>query len=206
MLTLHNARRQRGLVLILALIVLAAMSLAAVGLMRSVGGSNRVAGNLAFQQSALQSAEVGAQVAMAWLEQQARATTAAGDPAHLLFTSMDPAQGAPVAYRALREDPGVNQSWQDYWTVMVAQKQVNVRPVDASGNTVSYAIHRLCSKEGDPALVGCEATPRPRANSDNNGKRAGPQIKGTPPVYYRITVLVQGPRNASSFIQTIVSL
>ncbi|HEX2011423.1 MAG TPA: PilX N-terminal domain-containing pilus assembly protein, partial [Roseateles sp.] len=64
--------RQRGVVLLLSLIVLAAMSLAAIGLMRSVLISNRVAGNLAFQQSATQSADVGLETAIAWLEQKAR--------------------------------------------------------------------------------------------------------------------------------------
>lgn len=69
--------RQRGLVLVLALIVLAAMSLAAIGLMRGVLGSNRVAGNLAYQQAAVQAADVGLETAIAWLEQRTQESSSA---------------------------------------------------------------------------------------------------------------------------------
>ena len=45
--------RQRGVVLFIALIVMVAMSLAAIALFRSVDTANLVAGNQAFKQGAL---------------------------------------------------------------------------------------------------------------------------------------------------------
>src|SRR4051794_33864237 len=45
-------RRQQGVVLLIALIVLVAMTLAGIGLVRSVDTGNMVAGNLAFKQGA----------------------------------------------------------------------------------------------------------------------------------------------------------
>ena len=47
---------QRGIVMIVALVVLVAMTLAAIALTRTVYTSNIVAGNLAFQQAATHSA------------------------------------------------------------------------------------------------------------------------------------------------------
>jgi len=59
--------RQRGVVLIIALIVLVAMTLAGIALVRSVDTSNIIAGNMAFQQSATHLGDVGAETAIAWL-------------------------------------------------------------------------------------------------------------------------------------------
>jgi flagellin-like protein len=47
------AFRERGVVLIIALIVLVAMTLVAIGTLRSVDTSNVVAGNLGFKQATL---------------------------------------------------------------------------------------------------------------------------------------------------------
>ena len=52
-------QRQKGLVLFVALIALVAMSLAAAALVRSVDSGILAAGNLAFKQSAIMSAETG---------------------------------------------------------------------------------------------------------------------------------------------------
>ena len=52
-------QKQKGLVLFISLIALVAMSLAAAALVRSVDSGVLVAGNLAFKQSAIMSAETG---------------------------------------------------------------------------------------------------------------------------------------------------
>jgi type IV pilus assembly protein PilX len=52
-------RRQRGVVLLIALIVLVVMTLAGIGMMRSVDTGTVVAGNLAFRQSTMQAADLG---------------------------------------------------------------------------------------------------------------------------------------------------
>ena len=70
-------RRERGLVLFIALIVLVAMSLAGVALMRSVDTGTVVAGNMAFKQAAIMVADRGTQEAAKWLQ----------DNSCLLYTS-----------------------------------------------------------------------------------------------------------------------
>jgi type IV pilus assembly protein PilX len=59
------AMKERGVVLFVALIVLVAMSLAAVGMMRAVDTNTLVAGNIAFRQSALAAAERAFEIALA---------------------------------------------------------------------------------------------------------------------------------------------
>lgn len=201
---------QQGIVLLLSLIVLVAMSLAAIGLMRSVLTSNRVAANLAFQQSTTQSAGVGIETAIAWLEQKARELKTNNPPVlqNGLFANTTVGGGETVNYVARREDPGSNQAWEDWWQqVLVANNQINTLPVDAAGNTVAFAIHRLCNATGDPLSgIGCEAPPTVNAATQTSSKSSGIKLQVPSQIYYRITVRVQGPRNAVSFIQSIVAI
>ena len=60
-------RRQSGVVLIIALIVLVAMSLAGIALFRQVGTGLTIAGNLAFKQAATAAADFGVEDARKWL-------------------------------------------------------------------------------------------------------------------------------------------
>lgn len=209
--TVHSHRPgQRGLVLVLALIVLAAMSLAAIGLMRGVLGSNRVSGNLAYQQAAVQAADVGAETAIAWLEQLSTETVAGGSStapavnANRLYANLRQSPGVAYNYVATRADPAASQSWDSFWQTLVTAGQVNSLPADSAGNTVSFAIHRLCANAGAPALSGCETSPV--QSSSGRGQNNRLQPSGLGQVYYRITVRVQGPRNAASFIQTMVAI
>ena len=98
-------RRERGVVLLMALIVLLAMTLAGLALMRSVSTSNVIAGNMAFQQAATQSADTGVEAAVTFLE-----TSLAGT----LDTSIT--TGVGVRYLAYRQDPALGQSWDNFWT------------------------------------------------------------------------------------------
>ena len=64
-------RRQSGVVLIVALIMLIAMTLAALALVRSVDTTNIIAGNLSFQQAATHAGDRGVESAIAWVENNA---------------------------------------------------------------------------------------------------------------------------------------
>ena len=65
---LPSFSRQRGVILIVSLVVLVAMMMAAVGLIRSVETSNAVAGNLAFQQATLNASDSGVAAAVTQLQ------------------------------------------------------------------------------------------------------------------------------------------
>jgi type IV pilus assembly protein PilX len=187
---------QQGVVLMVALIVLVAMTLAGIALMRSVDTTTMIAGNLAFQQSATNSGDIGTETAVAWLQ-------ANNSPS--LWADI-PAQG----YVARRQDPGSTQTWDSFWTsVLVPGGQVVTLAQDgATGNTVSYTIQRLCNALGDPTAptVDC-STPQTTGGSAGGSKGAGVvALLYNSAIYYRITARIRGPRNTVSYIQTIVSL
>lgn len=205
---LPGARNQRGIVLLLTLIVLVAMSLAGIGLMRSVLTSNRVAANLAFQQSAAQSAGVGLERAIAWIERANGEEVAVG-PAMTprLYGHVSATVADPVSFRAIREDPAAGQTWEAFWQLQVAAGNVNTLPEDGAGNVTSFLINRLCVGLGSPtAGATCEASPVTNSSSETSSKGTGLKLTVPSQVYYRITVRVVGPRNAVAFSQAIVAL
>jgi Tfp pilus assembly protein PilX len=187
--------RQAGVVLMMALIVLVAMTLAGIALVRSVDTSNVIAGNLAFQQSATNAGDAGTEAAVNWLQANNSGTT--------LFGNIY-GQG----YAASRQDPVAGQDWANFWTtVLVPAGQVVTLAPDAAGNTVSYAIQRLCNAVGDPTTgVGCAASQSTTAISSSSKTAGTVALLYTSQIYYRITTRVAGPRNTVSYVQTIVAL
>ena len=59
-------RRQRGVVLFVAMIVLVVMALAGVAMVRQSGSGLSIAGNLAFKQSATSTGDYGTEAALNW--------------------------------------------------------------------------------------------------------------------------------------------
>lgn len=190
----------RGVALIVALIVLVAMTLAGLAVVRSTLTSTRIAGNLAFQQAATQSADVGIETAIAWLESNSAGTR--------LHNHIDIGGGEAVGYFARREDPAPGQSWQAYWDGAIATTaRVNVMPPDGAGNQVRWVVHRLCNAVGDPVSgAGCEASPQ-LTGSESGSKGSGVVgLLTEAQRYYRITARVDGPRNTVSFVQVVVAI
>ncbi len=189
--------RQAGAVMIITLIIVIAMTLAGMALVRSVFTTNLIAGNLAFQQSAVQSGDAGTEAAIVWLENNNVGTTLFND-------------ARPSGYVSSRQDPTTGQSWDQFWTtVLVPGGQTVTLPIDGAGNTVSYTIQRLCNVSNmSPTAPGVDcAQPQSSSNITTGSKGAGAialQYNGQ--IYYRITSRVVGPRNTISFIQTIVAL
>ncbi len=190
--------RQGGVVLFIALIVLVMMTLAGISLMRSTYTGNLIAGNLAFQQSAVGSADRGVETAIAWLQAQTPTT---------LYTTRTVTGSA---YSAVRGDPAATQSWEDYWTTVLAAGAtplVNTLAADGAGNTVSYVIHRLCNAQGDPSSgVGCDVSPLVAGSSTSSKGSGVVSLLQTSQVYYRITVRTVGPRNTVSFVQAVIAM
>lgn len=188
---------QRGVVLMIALIVLVAMTLAGIALVRSVDTSNIIAGNLAFQQAATHSGDTGTETAVAWLVANNAGVTLQAN----IFAS---------GYAAARTDPAAGQSWDAFWTnvLVPAGQVVTLTPDATTGNTVSYTIQRLCNAVGDPVVPGVDcAVSQSATTTAGSSKGAGViALQYSAQVYYRITSRIVGPRNTVSYIQTIVAM
>lgn len=192
-------RRQGGVVLMMALIVLVAMTLAGIALVRSVDTSNIIAGNLAFKQAATNSGDIGIETAVTWLQNNNNPN---------LWVNI-PGQG----YSAQRTDPAPGQSWDDFWHAVLepAPSAVVTLAPDAAGNTVAYAIQRLCNQPGDPVSAGppptgCAVAPAGAAATSSSRTAGTVALLFSSQIYYRITSRVAGPRNTVSYVQVIVAL
>lgn len=189
--------RQDGVMLLIAMIMLVAMTLAGIALVRSVYTTNIIAGNMGFKQAATNSADTGIETAIAWLE--------TNNTSNNLFNDI-PIQGYQSHFTALLS----TQSWDNYWTANLQSAQVTAA-ADASGNTVSYAIERLCNQLGDPTStatgIDCAVTPPTLGPASGSSKGAGVRalIYGSQ-VYYRITARVSGPRSTVSYVQALVAM
>ena len=202
--------RQQGAVLVVAIIVLVAMLLASAALVRSVDTGNLIAGNLAFQRSATHSADAAVEVAIGWLEDCAAGTNGCA-PGTL--HNDDPGNGYAADGNRRNADgefvyaPLPGQSWDLYWNTVLASRPPRELSTDASGNTASIVIDRLCEQAGAPTVsASCSRSPV-IAVATGNAEEAGEiQLNAPAQVYYRITTRVAGPRNTVSYIQVVVAI
>jgi len=172
--TIVQPGKQRGVVLVIALVVLIVMMLAGMGMMRSVDTGSIVAGNIAFKQATIHGADRAIDDAYALLTQLA---SLPADKAVLNYSNGHTCQDCPgVSPYLLSTDlmgnsvtylPGYFSApehpcevrnecttdadknwWKDpkYW----AKASPPVTETDANGNqvaSVSYLIHRMCTME-----------------------------------------------------------
>lgn len=188
--------KQTGLILFIALIALVVMSLAAAALVRSVDSGVLVAGNLAFKQSAIMSAETGVASAYKYI-------TDTGEVA--LQTTPTTANG----YYASMDDTRVAPSSSAWATALAVVKDT----ADLSGNSTRLILERMCRADGvigqDNCLVGTgdEAANSKGGKSEGGGKGGGGfgASKGSSDaVVYRATVRVAGPKNTVSYLQAFI--
>ncbi|MEK9802837.1 MAG: hypothetical protein VW475_05455 [Curvibacter sp.] len=208
MLNRHKLDRQRhgqrGVVMMVALVILVVMTLAGIALMRSMDTTNLIAGNMAFKQAATHSADSGVETAIAWLE---------ANNAGSFLDNSNPV----VGYSASTPNNAALPLGEAFWSGMAASGVCNLpmvggvcsaNPVpNASGNSMSFMIQRLCAATGNRNGAGCSIVAGAIIASGNNEGAGEEQLTGqSTAVYYRITVRVVGPRNAISYVQAIVSL
>jgi len=212
------ARRQRGVILMIALIVLVVMTLAALALLRSVDTATLVAGNVAFQQSATMSGDAGIEAAVAELIASSASTATPSAPYDLDGVSYagNAVPGATAGYLANGLNPQYYEpttasvspaTWTAFWTYLSGLGLTKTLPVDSAGNTVSYVIHRLCTTTGAPTSAGMSCVTSVSGGGSSSSKGAGNvALFGSTQVYYRITARTQGPRGTVSFVQAVVAM
>jgi type IV pilus assembly protein PilX len=194
-------RHERGATLIIALIILVAMSLAGIATMRSVDTSAIVAGNIAFRESAANAADQGLQAGHAWVTANAGTNTLYNDNNVQGNTSI----GFFSSVTAVDKDWSSPNSWSNAATI-------NGGLPDASGNTIHYVIERLCAVPNcaPNATCGgtvnvCGSTPDNAAVSGEGVDQSSPNFFTRPPaMHYRVSSRSMGPRNSISVVQAHV--
>jgi len=185
---------QRGIVLVIALIVMVALSLAGIALMRSVDTSTAVVGNLAFTQASALPANLAVEEAVAALYEDE------------LITNVN--QNMPAQnYYATRQNGEDPRGIPDVLTTK-AKASALVRVLNPGyGNEIRYVIERMCAP-GIPATPSraelvkyCDMLP-PKPSGTTTMESDKIELPRIP--LYRLTVRVDGPRNTVSFLQAML--
>lgn len=190
---------QRGVVLLVALVVLVAISIAGIAMIRSVDTATLVAGNLAFQQAATHAADKGIESAVTMLRE--KATSGA-------LNTNDGSNGYVATLGGATDNPVTNQSWQQFWkdSLSASAREIPGSP-DEFQNRIFYVVHRLCANALPPGAGGqCVASPAITTSTGNDEEPGSVKLKAAAQVYYRITVRVSGPRKTESYVQSHIAL
>lgn len=193
-----NIRRQRGVVLFIALIALVVLLLASVALVRSTDTAVLLSGNIAVKRDMTNEGE-----------QAIAAAAAEFASGGALFTSTARNADTPAAnYSSVMlasNAEGIPNIMFDtnsaYGTVAAA-----TAPTGINGMSFRFVIDRLCSKTGAPDPRYCAT-----GNGGTYGSRSQTNWLPSPDVssnavIYRITVRVTDNKQAQSFLQTTLAI
>jgi type IV pilus assembly protein PilX len=195
--TCPTPKREHGVVLLIALIALVAMTLAGFALMRSVDTGNVIAGNMAFRQAALQSSDIGIEAAFSALP-------------GIISTSKD----ANIAnkYYATRlkgvDSRGVPTDIN--WANVPCRTHTDaIVTCSEQDYQVKYVIDRLCDPQtpGSTTVTDIQGRCMIDVGTGESGSQGSfsPVFSSASAVYYRVIVQVTGPRNTTSYVQAILS-
>lgn len=217
-----NYHQQQGVVLLIALIVLVAMTMAGIAMVRSVSIGNQVAGNLAFQQANLTETDAGIEAALGLIAANAipdyeadysnyyfatRQKQAANSSDCSTATTHDFGNGIPKALYCATSPyktagAAINATTIIYNKTSGTYSVPNSSVVPLTGVYLTYIIERLCTTTGKVDESTCATfTPlSPAAQTvdifDN--------LTAEPKAYYRVTIRADGPNNSLSFVQTML--
>jgi len=170
--------KQRGVALLIVLVVLAITLVGSLAMLRSGEVSSMVAGNVSFREAATQATDIGIADAAKALDIQANLDA---NIANTYFATRQPddAYGIPTTIN---------------WASV---------PVMAVGNyNVQHVIDRLCDVTPVTDSTGtCMVRDSESAGSNKAGSLA---YKNPASVYYRITVRVIGPKSTAAYVQALV--
>ena len=197
--------RERGIVLFVALIVMVAMSLAAIALIRSVDTANTVIGNLAFRQASILPANYAVEQAAAALFSDVNTS---GVPAITDPTADLPAQNYYASWQASDDARGIPaplQTLANWNSAGLGQKLiVDVDQADANAKVteIRYVIERMCVEAGPAAPKRCDMLPPKQNPGTTVHDESAPTLNPIP--FYRVTIRVDGPKNTASFLQAML--
>jgi type IV pilus assembly protein PilX len=199
-----RARGQEGVVLLVALITLIAMTLAGIGIMRSIDTGTMVAGNIGFRQAAVATGDSGIESARTWLIANREALNS-DIPANGYYATRQDS----LDLTGNKNDPTLDGVDWDGSAPDHPVKAFSLGSVDSSGNKVFYLIHRLCSNAGsmNAPAQSCATAEMSGVGSTQDApdySSYGLTIKNQ--VYYRVTARVSGPKNTVSYVLAVILL
>ncbi|QJW83527.1 hypothetical protein HK414_03270 [Ramlibacter terrae] len=210
-----SARRaQRGISLLFSLMALVIIGPGAVALTRSVDTGTLVMGNLSFKQDAVTASSNAAEEAIAWLAANNIDKKLEDDIPEKGYYASAREQVDPLGTRTSTGNklPLIDWEGNDCAGVPSATYTTcDVLPVagtDVNGNKVKWVITRLCKDTGTAGGSNYCTRPAMAATStavERGELQPGGRIsRALASPFYRVIVRVQGPRNTTSFTESLV--
>lgn len=184
-----RAQGQRGVVLLLCLIVLVILLAGGVAVVRSMNTSLTSAGNLAFRRDLVNQGERAVSFVLANKMASGGPLANATDDLpgeNFKATKLDTnTQGVPLALLDDKTFGSVGKADKD---IVDAAAQVSIR----------YVIDRLCSSTGPATSTGCvQSSAAPNAGTGGGARPLPPTA-----TIYRLSLRVTGPRDTQVFMQS----
>lgn len=213
---------QRGVVLIIALVMLITITFAGIALFRQVGLGAVIVGNLAFKQGATSAADRGVELARTWLtsptlasipilQGQGTASINGYYPASCYTNGTDWGDTGSDSSCSRAGAPTFNPLTYD-WSDSAKSQDGGA---DAAGNNIRFVVHRLCNMDGTinevrefnnnvQAIQSCVLAAGGRSCLDQGLENAANCFSQSVQPYYRVTSRVQGPRNTLSYVEVML--
>jgi len=186
-------RRQSGVVLFIALIVMVALSIAGIALIRSVDSGLSVTANLGFRQASIPPSTWAVENAISAMFEKKDINLEAVDAARNYYpyrleikTPAKPEDNYGVPFDLQGLTPA------NYPGSFVTE-------TDGAGNTIRYVIERMCLDEGPAVASNCDMSPPKKSEATTAMELTKPDLIRVP--FYRVTVRVDGPNNTTTFAQ-----
>jgi Tfp pilus assembly protein PilX len=208
-ITISTRRSQTGLALLVALIVLVAMSLAGVALIRSVDTNSQIASNLAFRESGREGGDAGVEAARNWLLSQSSTVLENNSTANGYFATRSGIDLTGNSTPANTDDVKWKNNNGDAAAGAITPTCLDK---DSADNLVCYVVQRMCDGTGAVATATCDTVNAAALGMDEGGRQGN--ITGDPGVtddpkpaaIYRVTVASASPRNNMTFIQVFLAI
>ena len=180
-------RRRRGVILLVAMVAVVALAFAGMALVRAVATSAAIGSNVNARQQAIFAASVALERDVVALFEGGGIDTTNDDPPHNYFASRQAGEDR-------RGVPAMLLSPADY--------PAGAGVADAGdGFTVRHVIERLCLLPGAASIENCTLSP-PSVEAASGAPPAGEPVRQPA---YRVTMRVEGPAGAATFVQAMLS-
>jgi hypothetical protein len=194
-------RRQRGVVLFIALVAMVVLSLAGVALIRSVDTAGSIAGNIAFREASTTAVNFAVEQAVNWVYQSAL-DIEQDDPTRHYFAALQPGE----------KPNGIPAVLSGTYSTMTGAYPFGAGDKYATTNVeVRSVIERVCSPAAIPLLKitfiqkvqYCDQLPPKVSVAKTSMKLKGPTLPPIP--LYRVTIRVDVPgTNTTTYAQAML--
>ena len=198
---LPRHHQQRGIVLIIALVVMLALALAGIALLRSTDTATTVTGNLVLKQAASSAVDRGVERAVnaLWEASPMLDRTQHDTSKNYYACIRGSAGGCMAANSAVPKIPDLLRSASGCAGAGLTSGLI---ANDAAGNTSCFVIERMCLAPG--AAVGSNCNLSTGSFGADPGTQHYVGLIRPGDAFYRVTVRVEGPRNTVTYAQAVL--